>query len=158
MSRVYSPTEAQALMRKAKQAAGGSHLEKRFLARLSGAGLPAPEREYRFHPGRNWRADFAWPAQRVLVEIEGGTHTGGRHVRGYGFEKDAVKYNQAALDGWTLLRFTGRQSRSAYAIECVRAALTACESRANPAADSEPEQPQPNSGTHGEGTKTQGKG
>ena len=27
--------------------------------------------EYRFHPGRDWRFDFAIPSRRVAVEVEG---------------------------------------------------------------------------------------
>lgn len=68
---------------------------------------PAPEREYRFDPTRRWRVDFSWPASRVAVECEGGHRSGGRHVRGDGFEADAEKYNNLAARGWLLFRFTG---------------------------------------------------
>lgn len=78
--------------------------------------LPAPVREFRFHPERKWRTDFAWPDLRLLVECEGGEHTRGRHTRGTGFTKDAEKYNAAAMAGWTLLRFTGSMVRSGAAI------------------------------------------
>jgi hypothetical protein len=64
------------------------------------------EREYIFHPTRNWRLDFAWPVQKVAVEIEGGVFSGGRHTRGTGFTEDCEKYNAATLHGWRLLRFT----------------------------------------------------
>ncbi len=33
---------------------------------------PAPKREFRFHPTRQWRFDFAWERERVAVELEGG--------------------------------------------------------------------------------------
>lgn len=56
--------------------------------------------------GRRWRMDFAWQAQRVYVEIDGGTWTGGRHTRGAGIEQDAEKENAAAAQGWRRLRFT----------------------------------------------------
>lgn len=69
-------------------------------------GGPALETEFRFHPPRRWRADFAHEAARVLIEIEGGVWSGGRHTRGAGFENDAAKYNQAALDGWAVFRLT----------------------------------------------------
>src|SRR5690606_6883288 len=52
-----------------------------------------------YHRGRNWRLDFAWPEHRVAVEVEGGTRTGGRHVRPRGFEKDVEKYNELAQRG-----------------------------------------------------------
>lgn len=73
------------------------------------AGLPIPEPEYRFAIPRMWRIDFAWPAQRIAVEIEGGVWTGGRHTRGSGFMGDMEKYNELALRGWHLLRVTPKQ-------------------------------------------------
>jgi very-short-patch-repair endonuclease len=71
-------------------------------------GIPAPETEYRFEPKRRWRADMAWPDVRLLVEIEGGAWTFGRHTRGVGFTKDMEKYNAAAEGGWMLLRYQPR--------------------------------------------------
>ena len=68
--------------------------------------LPA-EREYRFDVnGRKWRFDFAWPHYKVACEVEGGTFVQGRHTRGAAFEKDAEKYNEAAIQGWLVLRVT----------------------------------------------------
>lgn len=84
---------------------------------------PEPVREYRFDSTRRWRFDFAWPALKVAVECDGGTFTGGRHVRGTGFEKDAEKLNAAALQGWTVLRFTQRQITSGAALEAIEQAL-----------------------------------
>lgn len=69
-------------------------------------------REFRFCPGRKWQADFAigvapWEHKgTVLVEIEGGVWTEGRHTRGSGFIKDIEKYNHAAILGYRLLRFS----------------------------------------------------
>ena len=63
-----------------------------------------PEREYRFHPTRMWRFDFAWPAFLIAVEIEGGN--GGRHQRMGGFASDCEKYNAAAKLGWRVMRYT----------------------------------------------------
>lgn len=70
------------------------------------AGLPEPQREFLFHRKRKWRFDLAWPDLLIAVEIEGGIWTGGRHVRGEGYEADCEKYNEAQLDGWMVLRFT----------------------------------------------------
>lgn len=64
------------------------------------------EREYRFHPSRRWRFDFAIPEHMVAIEIEGGTWARGRHTRGDGYEKDCEKYNTAAFLGWRVFRFT----------------------------------------------------
>ena len=57
-----------------------------FTAVLLAVGLAAPIREHRFAPPRRWRFDYAWPDRRLALEVEGGTWTGGRHVRGRGYE------------------------------------------------------------------------
>lgn len=91
-----------------------SDLEDMFLAYWSmlEPGSTAPEPGYRFHPERQWEFDFAWIDLKVAVEIEGGTHAGGRHVRGAGYAKDCEKYNAAGLLGWTVLRYTSDMMRN----------------------------------------------
>lgn len=68
-------------------------------------GIPAPVREYKFHPKRRWRIDFAWPNIKLAIEIEGGAFVEGRHTRPIGFSKDIEKYNNLTLMGWYLFRF-----------------------------------------------------
>ena len=60
---------------------------------LRAAGVAGWEREFRFAPPRRWRLDFAWPAVRVAVEIEGGIWRpgGGAHSRPANIERDAEK-------------------------------------------------------------------
>lgn len=84
-----------------------------------------PEREFLFAAeiGRKFRADFAWPEQKILVEIEGGNWNQGRHSRGSGFEEDCVKYNIAALLGYRMFRFTTGLVQSGYAIATIKNAL-----------------------------------
>lgn len=82
-----------------------------------------PEREYRFDPERRWRADFAFPTAKVLVEVEGGHWTNGRHVRGSGFEKDCEKYNRAQELGWIVLRYTSRMIKSGEALQQIERVL-----------------------------------
>lgn len=69
-------------------------------------GLPAPETEYKFHPDRKWRMDYAWTDCKVALEVEGGVWSGGRHTSARGFLKDVEKYNAAAALGWRVLRTT----------------------------------------------------
>lgn len=64
--------------------------------------------EYKFHPTRQWRFDFAFPHHKIAIELEGGIWTGGRHTRGKGFESDCEKYNEAAKAGWLVLRYPSR--------------------------------------------------
>lgn len=81
------------------------------------------EREYRFHPTRKFRFDFAFPGARLAAEIDGGIWSGGRHVRGSGVESDCTKQNLATLAGWRLLRFTGRHVKSGEALQTILDAL-----------------------------------
>lgn len=63
-------------------------------------------KEFRFHPKRMWRFDYAIPEYKVALEVEGGVWTGGRHTRPQGFLGDIEKYNTATLMGWKVLRVT----------------------------------------------------
>ena len=85
----------------------GSRLERDFELRWRALGNAPPLcREHRFAPPRRWRFDFAHPAALVAIELEGGIWSGGRHTRGSGFKADCLKYNAAALSGWTVFRLT----------------------------------------------------
>lgn len=68
------------------------------------AGLPKPVGELHFHPTRRWRFDWAWPDQKLAVEVDGGLFVRGRHSRGRGSENDMEKLNEALILGWRVLR------------------------------------------------------
>lgn len=104
---------------------GFSDLEAAMLHAIHGAGLPEPVVEHRFHETRKWRFDFAWPSLRVALEVEGGTWSGGRHTRGDGFERDAEKYAEAAIQGWLVVRVTGAQVEDGRALETLERAIAA---------------------------------
>ena len=88
-----------------------SRLEAKFALYWRGLGGPELEREFRFHPERKWRADFAHVESRTLIEIEGGIYVegGGRHNRSAGFIADTEKYLEAFLAGWSVVRLTSAQ-------------------------------------------------
>lgn len=75
------------------------------------------EQEYKFHPTRKWRADFFITGTKILVEVEGGIWSGGRHTRGKGYLGDMEKYNEAAAMGYTVLRFSTEQVKSGLALK-----------------------------------------
>lgn len=63
-------------------------------------------KEFKFHPSRRWRFDYAITENKIAIEVEGGVWTQGRHIRPKGFIGDMEKYNTAASLGWRILRFT----------------------------------------------------
>jgi very-short-patch-repair endonuclease len=72
-----------------------------------------PERlydEYRFHPTRKWRFDYAIPAKKIAIEYEGQPYriAKGGHNTIKGFQSNCEKYNEATLLGWKVLRFTAK--------------------------------------------------
>lgn len=110
---------------------GKSKLETLFWLQVIALDAPEPVREFKFHPVRRWRVDFAWPSLKVAVELEGGIWTGGRHTRGSGFVADMEKYNALALMGWRLLRFSGDDLRTGVAVNTVAAMLDDCQRTAH---------------------------
>lgn len=81
----------------------GERLFETYWRALDGQAL---ESEYRWHPQRRWRFDFADPASKTAIEIDGGAWSGGRHTRGDGFERDCEKINAATMMGWAVIRLT----------------------------------------------------
>ncbi|MCH7389539.1 DUF559 domain-containing protein [Acinetobacter dispersus] len=75
------------------------------------------EHEYKFHPTRKWRADFLISDTKILIEVEGGIWSQGRHTRGAGYIGDMEKYNAAAILGFQVLRFSTQQVKSGLAVQ-----------------------------------------
>lgn len=127
-----TPEQVQALIdqaaekkrgRRRRQGAGEpSPLEERFALEFAQRfpHLPPPQRQLAgVIPGRRFVFDFAWPDARLLVEVDGGTWSQGRHTRGDGYESDCFKCNAATIAGWRVLRFTAAQvKRGAAANAC----------------------------------------
>jgi very-short-patch-repair endonuclease len=98
----------------------GSDLELTLHWQLIQEKITGYTMEYRFHPTRKWRFDFCWPQEKIAVEVEGGTWSGGRHTTGSGFRKDCEKYNHAAKMGFYVFRFTGDMVKKGEAIEWIK--------------------------------------
>lgn len=96
-----------------------------FLQQLHFAGLPAPETEVQFHAKRKWRLDYAWPAQQIAVEYQGGIYNAGRtgHSSVMGLSRDYEKFTEATLHGWRVILITAGSVRTGKAVEWVRRAL-----------------------------------
>lgn len=63
-------------------------------------GLPQAVSEYKFHPVRKFRFDFAFVAERVYIEADGGIWIAGGHNRGAQILHDWEKRNEATVYGW----------------------------------------------------------
>ena len=81
------------------------------------------ERQYRYVPGRRFRADFALPEHRLLIEVVGGVYTYQAHGSIKGVKADMERLNLATLHGWKLLRFTPHEVDVGYAKETVERTL-----------------------------------
>lgn len=79
------------------------------------------DREYPFHPERNWRFDFVIVEANpyLAVEVDGF----GRHQSRKGYQDDCEKLNEALLLGWRVLRVTPAQVYSGKALEWIKRAI-----------------------------------
>ncbi len=111
-----------------------SHLECLFelALRLCGRDLPPAEREYYFAPGRRYRADWAWPAEKLAVEIQGACYLTRKLANGkvvpvgrHNTDGDREKMNLYAALGWRVIQFSGSmlKQRPSVCVETVRRAL-----------------------------------
>jgi very-short-patch-repair endonuclease len=78
-----------------------SVLESRLGRLLRAARLPLPHREYAVMDAA-YRLDFAWPEQKLAVELDGYAS----HSSAKAFGDDRSRQNELVLAGWTVLRFT----------------------------------------------------
>lgn len=87
-----------------------------------------PIKEHRFHPKRMWRFDFAFPAHKIAIEVEGGIWMSqhgkkSRHFTGAGALADMEKYSNAAALGWRVLRFTPQNLMKEESLELIKKAV-----------------------------------
>ena len=131
-------TAAMAARTGAKISGRHSDAEELLAEQLRLASTTVPTREFQFHPTRKWRFDFAWPAYKIAVEVEGGiypmkqadgTMRVGRHGTAKTFELDAEKYNAAAILGWCVLRVTEKMVKDGRALDAIQAAALAVAER-----------------------------
>lgn len=112
-------TPAAQKLKKSQAKAKREKFQIMLMGQIMERGLPKPQTEYRFHPERRWRLDFAWPELFILVEVDGGVYTNGRHTRGKGYEQDAIKLAEAASMGYLTFRFSTGQVSKGIAIHYI---------------------------------------
>lgn len=112
------------MKRGAKRSRKSEH-EELFAWQVKQAGIVQPVRQYPFAKciSRLYRADFCWPDERLIVEIQGGIFVNGRHSRGMGYEADLERNSLAAMLGWKVLQFSPRHVKSGWALSATEVAL-----------------------------------
>ncbi|MPZ91369.1 MAG: DUF559 domain-containing protein [Actinobacteria bacterium] len=98
-------------------------LENRFLEVLRRGGLDEPDSQVSVESDahKTWRLDFAYPHQKVLIEVDGRRfHAARRRQR-----NDMRRDNVMNVRGWTVLRFTWEDvvTEPEYVLGLVRQAL-----------------------------------
>jgi very-short-patch-repair endonuclease len=79
-----------------------SKAEQRLLELIRAARLPRPETNVRVN---GYEVDFAWRAQKVIVEVDGYAFHGSRQA----FERDRSRDAHLTRDGYRVVRLTWRQ-------------------------------------------------
>lgn len=80
-------------------------------------GIPIPVSELKgWHPNRDWSFDFAWPPEKIVLEVDGGVYGRGKrcpvcrrmppgaHSSIRGIQRDIEKGNEAQMAGWKFFR------------------------------------------------------
>lgn len=77
---------------------------RQFTVMCQQYGVPSFVREFEFREGRDSRFDFAWPAHRIALEVDGGIFAQHGHGNMVMFAKDLEKLNAASSAGWLVFR------------------------------------------------------
>jgi hypothetical protein len=124
---------------------------KIILAFWADCGLPTAQVEFKFHPARKWKFDFAFGVvgarseelgdrmpgfdsdantkllaarfSPLAIEVQGAIWTGGRHSRGSGLVKEYEKMNAAAVLGWRVMYCTPQEIGTLKFARTIQAAL-----------------------------------
>jgi hypothetical protein len=91
----------------------------RFLELCAAAKLPIPAREVLFLADRDFRADYCWPLQKIIIEQQGFRD----HSTRKGLQRDYEKSNLAQAAGFKYFQFTPKQLQSVDTIEWLRMQL-----------------------------------
>jgi very-short-patch-repair endonuclease len=102
-----------------------SKFERTFRGALRKSGLAQPVTG---HPIGRYTADFAWPAERVIVEADGWAFHGNR----FAFEDDRARDAHLASRGWIVIRVTWRRLRHKPMLVMVQLAQTLAQRASTP--------------------------
>ena len=102
-----------------------SDLENQLRFEILALYIDQPSIEYKIKgSGRNFRWDFGWEKQKLLVEVQGGTWMDkSGHNTGGGLHRDYEKNNLAVLHGYRVLYFDAEMIKSGVAIQTIKEVL-----------------------------------
>ena len=125
--RRQAPLDRPATTAKVGKAEGQPRFDA-FLGLLEAHGLPKPETEYRFLQDRQFRADYCWPALKIIVERQGGLFSKGdrakkAHGMALGILRDYEKSNLAQAAGFQYYQFTPEQLEKGPAVDFLKVLL-----------------------------------
>lgn len=103
---------------KAQWAAAESAPERSLAVQLTAYGIPF-ERQFYYAKPRRFRADFALPEHRLLIEVVGGIYNDKAHGSVTGILADIERLNHATRAGYVMLRFTPEMIRRGEAIQWI---------------------------------------
>lgn len=102
------------------------NLEDILVKQLEKAGMPLPRRQCT-EPwkgtGRRFRGDLCYLSDRLIVEVDGGTWSGGRHTSGGGYRRDCVKRALATIAGYRYINATSDQVKDGTALRWIQAIM-----------------------------------
>ena len=101
-----SKADGAAMRKTSKKGKEKSPIEEKLNDWLLEAFPDQFERELLFHPVRKFRLDFAFPALKIAIEVDGYRSHG---LSKSGFQRDRVKRNLLAVEGWIVLSFYADQ-------------------------------------------------
>ncbi len=120
------PTAREKLIRAVRKSRN-ARFEEQLAFEIRAHGLPQPHEQYRWATEvtnengkpRQFRADFAWPQYRLLVEVQGGVwrRGGGAHSHPSNIERDIEKAQCAALLNWLVFPVTTDEVKRGEAIQ-----------------------------------------
>lgn len=96
-----------------------SPIEAKLAIDMRALKLPAWERNYVFLEDRSLELDFAWPAWKFGVEVDGAVH----RIKDV-FHRDREKQALALLARWSILRVTGLHVRDGRAVAWIEQLLS----------------------------------
>ena len=95
-----------------------SQLEKDMGDQLASAGLTeGMVEEFRFHPERRWRFDFAWPERTLATEVQAAVFSRGRHSLPRGLPADWETASEAPLLGLRTVIVSRLEIRNGQALD-----------------------------------------